>query len=347
MGTKPNYFKIGLFVLIALGILLGAVVIFGKGMFENDKVYFETYFADSVHGLSKGAHVEAQGVRIGRVERIAFVNDEYADDMNALYTTKYERYIMVVVSVDSESKGLFSAMQTRDKREQLIDQGLRIRFAAEILTGLGYLEAEFLDPTRFPALPTPWEPDNIYIPSAPGEFSTLKDSVDKILHKLEKIDIEQIGRTVQELLGSLHEAVADANIPDLSQQAQKTLKLAESKLTELDARKISQEAEQVLTRLNSVIQDANVPALSLQARVLLEEVGLSIGHANRLLAQPETAQHFSSIPEVIAQLHMSLRRIDRLIASKTPQIEQALDDIRVISENLEQITGKLSRFLTR
>jgi hypothetical protein len=32
-----------------------------------------------------------------------------------------------------------------------------------------------------------------------------------------------------------------------------------------------------------------------------------------------------------------------LIASKTPQIEQALDDARIISENLKQLSGTLSR----
>ena len=192
-----------------------------------------------------------------------------------------------------------------------------------------------------------WKPENTYIPSAPGEFSTLKDSVDKILYKLEKIDVQQIGLTVQELLGSLHVAVVDANIPGLSQQTRQVLKQAESKLAELDTLEISREAKQVLAGLNSVIQDANVPALSLQARVLLEEVALSIGHINRLLAQPETAQPFSSIPEVIAQLHATLRRIDRLIASKSPQIDQALDDVRAISENLEQLTGKLNRMFTK
>ncbi len=343
MGTKPNYFKIGLFILIAFGILLGAVTIFGAGVFTKDKVYFETYFDNSVHGLSVGSPVEARGVRIGRVERIAFVNSAYPGLMDDPSASKYARYIMVVVSVASEFMGQSSSAQARGKLEQLIEQGLRIRFAAEILTGLGYLEAEFLDPNRFEPLEINWTPEMIYIPSAPGELTTLKDSVDKILYKLEKIDVQQIGLTVQELLSALHAAVADANIPDLSQQAQQLLKQAESKLAELDTQKISQEAEQILTGLNSMIQDANVPALSQQAKVLLVEARTSIGHLNRLLAQPESVQRFSSLPEVIAQLHTTLRRIDRLMASKTPQIEQALDDARAISDNLKQLTGTLSR----
>lgn len=343
MGTQANYFKIGLFILIALGVLLVAVVIFGAGVFEKDKVLFETYFDNSVHGLSVGSPVEARGVRIGQVERIAFVSDLYPALIDEGAVSSYERYIAVVVSVDAEFMGQASSVQTREKLEQLIDQGLRIRFAAEILTGLGYLEAEFLDPNRFEPLEIGWTPERIYIPSAPGELTTLKDSVDKILYKLEKIDVQQIGLTVQELLGSLHTAVADANIPGLSRQTQQVLKQAETKLAELDTRKISQEAEQVLVGLNRVIADANVPALSLQAKTLLAEAKQSLGHLNRLLAQPESAERFSNLPEVIAQLHTTLRRIDRLIASKTPQIEQALDDARAISENLKQLTGTLSR----
>jgi paraquat-inducible protein B len=343
MGTKPNYFKIGLFILIALGILLGALTIFGAGVFEKDRIYFETYFDNSVHGLSVGSPVEARGVRIGRVERIAFVNDVYPSVMENVTSSSYERYIVVVVSVDTEFIGQSSSIQTQDKLEQLIEEGLRIRFAAEILTGLGYLEAEFLDPNRFEPLAINWTPERIYIPSAPGEFNTLKDSVDKILYKLEKIDVQQIGLTVQELLGSLHAAVADANIPGLSHEAQQVLKLAETKLGALDTQKISQEAEQILFGLNAAIQDADVPGLSQQAKLLLEGVERSVDNLNHLLAQPDSAQRFSSLPEVIAQLHTSLRRIDRLIAAKTPQIEQALDDARAISENLKQLTGTLSR----
>ena len=76
MGTKPNYFKIGIFVIVAVILILAAVAIWGSGLFAEEKVYFETYFDESISGLSVGAPVEIRGVQIGRVERITFARNE-------------------------------------------------------------------------------------------------------------------------------------------------------------------------------------------------------------------------------------------------------------------------------
>ena len=76
-----------------------------------------------------------------------------------------------------------------------------------------------------------WQPHHTYVPSAPSELHTLMDSVDKILFKLEKLDVQQIGDTVQTLLSSLDRAVADANIPSLSRDMQRIL--SQDRVTDL------------------------------------------------------------------------------------------------------------------
>ena len=77
MSMKPNYFKIGVFVIVAFTLVLTAVVVFGSGLFAEEKLYFETYFDGSVSGLNIGAHMENRGVRMGQVEKITFAGDEY------------------------------------------------------------------------------------------------------------------------------------------------------------------------------------------------------------------------------------------------------------------------------
>ncbi len=77
MSTKPNYFKIGLFIIISVTLIVVAVVIWGAGFFTKDKIYFETYFDSSVSGLDSGASVELSGVKIGQVESIEFVSAVY------------------------------------------------------------------------------------------------------------------------------------------------------------------------------------------------------------------------------------------------------------------------------
>lgn len=343
MGTKPNYFKIGLFVLLAVMILLISIVVFGANLFDKERLYFETYFDNSVHGLSMGSPVEAQGVQIGRVEEICFVGDHYNIPLESNDSSEYARYVRVVVSVSPEFMHGVMADHPGDRLKQLVSEGMRIRYATEILTGIGYLEAQFLDPNRFPELPFSWTPEHVYLPSAPGEFSTLKDSVDDILYKLKEIDIQKMSDTAQHLLSSMDQAIADADVPKVSERIQRLLSQTEQKIQAIDTAAMSQEVFGVLTSLKGAVQDANIPKLSIQAQTLLAQANQALGELNVLLARPKTEPLPANLPLVIDQLHTTLQRIDRLIATKSPQIDRVLEDTREIAENLKQLTESLSR----
>ena len=69
----------------------------------------------------------------------------------------------------------------------------------------------------------------------------------------------------------------------------------------------------------------------------------ALGELNTLLARPKTDPLPANLPLVVDQLHTTLQRIDRLIASKSPQIDRVLEDTREIAENLKQLTESLSR----
>jgi paraquat-inducible protein B len=324
-------------------ILLISVVIFGSNLFQKERLYFETYFDNSVHGLSPGSPVEARGVKIGRVEKISFVGDHYHIPTEQEAFAQFARYVRVVVSVDPEFMLVASDHQTENRLEKLVKEGMRIQYAAEILTGIGYLEAEFLDPNRFPVLNVSWTPENFYLPSAPGELNTLKDSVDKILYKIEKIDMQKMSATTQHLITSLNQAITDANVPGVVENIQTLLTQAEQKIQAIDTARISQEAFDVLASLKGAVADANVPKLSGQAQALLAQTNQALTELNVLLAQPQTDSLPANLPLVVDQLYATLLRIDRLIATKSPQIDRVLDDTRDISENLKQLTESLSR----
>ena len=263
MSTKPNYFKIGLFIIIASTLIVITVVIWGAGLFTRDKIYFETYFDTPVTGLDPGAAVEFRGVQIGQVERIGFVGTEYDLSVDPARFSKYENYVRVLCSQDRDKtqKGKQRTdVERADRLAIMIHRGLRLRLSTNILTGQGFLEGDFLDPNRFPVLDVIWEPEYLYVPSAPGEFSTIKDSVDSILSKLEKIDTEKIGLEIERILVTVQEAIRDANVP-----------------------------------------------------------------------------------AVTAQLKDTLERIDKLIASGRPGVEQSLENLRDVSANLKDLTETLKR----
>jgi len=225
MSQKANYFKIGLFFIISVILIVIAVIIWGAGLFTTDKVYFETYFDSSVAGLNPGASIAFRGVKIGNVESIQFVDAVYDLSTDSATVSKYELYVRVMCSLDKEESQEQVGDGTEEQREarirNMIEQGLRLRLASNILTGQAYLEGVFLDPERFPLLDTIWEPKYLYVPSAPGTFATMKDSVDKILVKLEEIDIKAITDNISgvlvELMHLLKSSDPDAESVNLPQ----------------------------------------------------------------------------------------------------------------------------------
>lgn len=321
MNGNPNYFKIGLFVIIAACLTVAAIVVFGSGLFTEEKVYFETYFDSSVTGLSVGAPVLNRGVRIGQVEEITFVRNEYELPKEDAGFSRYELYVMVVASVDQDNLPALTEEQRESHMASLIEGGFRIRLASNLLTGQGYLEGTFLEPERFPTLEILWQPKFLYVPSAPGEFATIKNSIDDILHKLDKIDTEKIGLLIEDILVSVDKAIDDANVPGVSKGLQRLLATADR-----------------------TVEDANVPGLSNEIKGLFADARVSNQHLEKLLASKKSDSETADIPQIVTQLNTTLKRIDRLVSGQTPQIDQVLENLRKVSENLEELTENLKKY---
>ena len=343
MSEKANYFKIGLFFIISVTLLTVAVIIWGAGLFTQEKIYFETYFDDSVSGLSVGSHVEFKGVRIGRVEKIVFLRDEYEVSEQSSIVSKYESYVMVLCSVPQEDLPEFSYEQRVDRLNQMVTRGLRLQLASNLLTGQAYLQGGFVDPNRIPLLEIAWEPKYMYIPSAPSILTTLKDSVDQVLFKLQEIDIKKLVASVENILNSLENAVTEARIGDIGKEARELLTQARMKVEKLDTEKIGEAAEQALVSVDHAIKEANFPELSKNLQNLIVEVRQTNKNLQLLLASPEPVSGQSNLPEMIARLNKTLVRIDKLISTERPQIEMILANFKEISDNLKALTNNLKQ----
>jgi len=343
MGMKPSYFKIGLFVIAGSFLILTAIVVLGAGLFHEEKAYFETYFDESISGLSVGSPVEFRGVGIGVVEKISFIRNEYDVLGPPSAISKYEHYVLVLCAVLRENLPGVSYEQRVTYLENMVSRGLRIRLTTNLLTGLAYLQADYLDPDRFEKLDIGWEPEHLYIPSAPSELNTLKDSVDKVLYRLQEIDIDKLVTAVESVLTSLDQAIANARIGDISKETRDLLAEARKQLEKLDAEKISRTAQQTLVSVDRAVVDANIPALGRELQRLIAEVRQTNANLQKLLASPEPVSGPSNLPETVARLNKTLYRIDKLIATEKPQIEVMLANFKEISDNLKTLTENLKQ----
>ena len=80
-NSNPNYFRLGVFVLAAIGVLLAVILIFGSGQIFKKSFMVETYIKQSVTGLDAGAAVRFRGVKIGQVTTIGLSGDIYERDV--------------------------------------------------------------------------------------------------------------------------------------------------------------------------------------------------------------------------------------------------------------------------
>lgn len=70
-----NAFMIGLFVMVSVLILLGAIIWLGANKFFKQNTYYVTYFENSVEGLETGSPVKYQGVPVGTISNIDLAPD--------------------------------------------------------------------------------------------------------------------------------------------------------------------------------------------------------------------------------------------------------------------------------
>src|SRR6516165_522584 len=77
MNSDSAYFRLGLFILVGIALIVSGVVVFGTS--STDILVVETVTMDSVEGLTVGAPVKFRGVQIGRVRNIELAYMRHKD----------------------------------------------------------------------------------------------------------------------------------------------------------------------------------------------------------------------------------------------------------------------------
>jgi phospholipid/cholesterol/gamma-HCH transport system substrate-binding protein len=189
MSTPANNFKLGLFTLLGVTILIGALFAFGARSYFKPTTEFETYFPGDVAGLAIGSTVELRGVRVGKVTKINFSWVEYEDTQPS--------YIIVVFEMRNDITPLPPGKERSEMLNLAIRRGLRARLKSQGVTGTSVLSIEYLNPEENPIPQIPWTPKNTYIPAAPSQFGELLTGLAKTMHNLQQLDFSKINQLVQ------------------------------------------------------------------------------------------------------------------------------------------------------
>lgn len=206
MSTPTNNFKLGLFTLCGLIILIAGILAFGARNYFEPTSMFETYIEGDVAGLAVGSAVELRGVRVGKVTHINFSWSEYQETQ--------PNYVVVEFEMRDDVTPLPPGKARSDMLQSAISHGLRARLKSQGITGTSFLSLENVNPDENPPAQVPWTPKYTYIPAAPGQLGELLTSIEKSLRNVEHLDFSNINQLVQGDLKSVGQVLDKVNQVD-------------------------------------------------------------------------------------------------------------------------------------
>ena len=287
--SNPNTFKIGVFTLVALALLVAGILAFGAKSYFAPKTKFETAIAGEVTGLSVGSSVQLRGVPIGKVSRITFAWSVYPKSNSSLIVVEFE--------VQGDLLPLPPGMNMATALRQATSKGLRAMVVGQGITGTSILALEKLDPNSNPAPAIDYTPRYYYVPSAPAQFTRMLDSLQKSLGNLERLDLASIGNSLTNTLDSTTHLVH--HLDQLDVQAIST-----------NANALLVKAEDLVTNLQETVQHMELESVGHNADQLLVELRESNAKLKLVL------DHAGSAPlqQTVSEIRGAAQDLDDVLA---------------------------------
>jgi paraquat-inducible protein B len=208
MSVFSNKTMIGVFVLGAVALAVGAIVALGSGLMFTKKYSCIMFFENSVSGLEVGAPVVFRGVPIGSVKEISIEAD----------ASRLHFYIPVVVEIlggkiklaltDGAKKAQNLADAQKDNPDnlltQLIDKGLRAQLVTQsFVTGQLAVSLDLMPDT----------PVRLVGGSSLPEIPTVPSTFEKLTQTIKQLPLEEL---VKELIGAVSGLKKLVNSPELT-----------------------------------------------------------------------------------------------------------------------------------
>lgn len=305
MSTRANHFKLGVFVLSGVGAVIGVLLLLGLGSSFHKPLMIETYLDQSVQGLEAGSKVNFRGVHFGTVSTIGFSRTRYEEGKPI---EEQRRYILIEVEVEEDQLREIGREAFLAFLRAEVARGLRFRLNSQGITGLSFLELDYVDPSRFPPLPVTWTPEHPYVPSAPGTLTKLLSSAEQVFRKLEGVDLAQVLTNLNRVLMTAEREVGNAQIGSISGQVTNLL---------LELRESNR-------ALQAVLKDPELKAIP--------------GHAAETLKTLKARVEALDLEGVVRRVEATLAAAQGFLAGKEPDLAAALANLKTLTENLKMLT---------
>jgi ABC-type transporter Mla subunit MlaD len=324
MEGRGASLRVGFFVLALVGVLL-ALVWFLRGGQVNNGTVFVTYFSESVQGLQIGSQVEYRGVNVGRVTQIGVVSSihgtEAQDVKDPLYRQVFVRYL-----VDPDRIGNFSSIA------DAVNLGLRARLNSSFITGIAYIDLDFVPPADYPVPKLPWAPEDAFVPSIPSTLAEVQNAGQELMARLNKVDITGLISSLGALSKNLNNELTNGDVHKTLSSATDLLNSANTAVTKSDLPGLVADLKHVSDQFSAV-------AASPDLKQLLSNGALATGRLGKLTDQ--MSKLITSLDKTVGQVSASANQLQAGLAPMVRNMQAASENLRQLTATLREYPGQI------
>jgi ABC-type transporter Mla subunit MlaD len=281
-NSNPNYFRLGLFVLAAIGALIALILVFGSGQIFQKTFEVETYIKQSVTGLDNGASVRFRGVKVGQVISVGLTGEVYEKHIPLI---ERKEYVIVRMLINGDPKQILGEVNG------FVAANLRAKVKTMGITGVNYIELDFEAPNSdSPMLSYKWKPEYPVIPSLPSPADEIFSGLQKVVTNLSALNLVETQQKFDSLVTNLNTVLAGSG-------------------------KGNQGIAQSVQELNTLLAKMNGVTSNAELELLTQELVASAVVLRQMLssAQGDTAITIENLKQASEQLNDLMR-----VASRSP-----------------------------
>lgn len=322
MSAKANKTMIGVFVLGALALAVGAIVALGSGLFFAQKYRCIMFFPNSVSGLEIGAPVVFRGVPIGSVKDISIEAD----------ASRLHFFIPVVVEILG-GKIKLASNKTSGKEEnlaqarketqdnlltQLIEKGLRAQLVTQsFVTGQLAVSLDLMPDT----------PVRLVGESTLPEIPTVPSTFEKLTETIKQLPLQEL---VDRLIGAVTGIEKLVNSPELTAMPGKIDTALNTSNDML--REIKSKVGPLAQNLDEAVQNYSELAKHLDRRT----EGLSTSAKGAM----------DSFDATLKEGRVAINNFQKIVNSNSPTVtdlNRALSEIATAARSIRELSSYLER----
>jgi phospholipid/cholesterol/gamma-HCH transport system substrate-binding protein len=341
MARRNSNFIIGLFV--TAGVVLGVVAIvwLGASQYFEEGAFYVTYFDESVQGLQVDSRVKYRGVDIGKVQSIGVAPDR--------------KLVEVVMKIDLGGEA------GKNVVTQLRSAGI---------TGIVFIELDRKNENDTILLPPPGMMTRYpVIASQLSQTTQMLTSVDRIMGKIEQVDLKGISEQLKEtskagetfltgkqmtgILAKLDSTVGSLDNTSRVVETFLTGKQMTGIMANLDSTVGS--LEQGMRRIDRILMEGRVEGVLdatrhvldetrqgvQEARQGLQEARKTIADTRELLAAVQGEMKNLKVSETADRASRLIEGIDRRTGGMKTDFERTTEDIRQAVDSLKLLLDRL------